>query len=186
MPQRTKAAQPMLAKNTAGKGTGMPAGKRRIILAGLLVGLALAVALCAAARPWQKRQLPPEPMETRATVALQNSVQQAKATADEPVDEGSYRVNMNNDWVFQGGSSNAYVRNHPNNTRTVYFDVFLADTKELVYSSPYLPVGGSVQGFALDAALDPGVFKGIVTYHLVDDDHREVSTLSVTVALRVQ
>jgi hypothetical protein len=123
--------------------------------------------------------------DDRATVVTQGNADEVKAAMDEPVEDGYYNVVMNTEWTFDGETSDAYVENSQSNTRTVYFDVFRSDTKELVYSSPYIPVGEKIQGFVLDADLAPGSYDGLVTYHLVDDNHEEVSNLSVSVTFQV-
>jgi len=121
----------------------------------------------------------------RPTVVSEENVDEIIATMDEPVADGSYEVSMNTKWTFDGDKSNAFVENSVNNTRTVYFDVTLADTGELVYSSPYIPVGEKVEGFALDTKLESGSYDAVVTYHLVDDNHEEVSNLGITVTFQV-
>ena len=123
--------------------------------------------------------------DERPTVVTEKNVKEVVDAMNEPVEDGSYEVSMNTKWTFDKNSSNAYVENSINNTRTVYFDVTLADTEELVYSSPYIPVGEKVEGFALDTKLEPGAYKALVTYHLVDDDKEEVSNLAVTVTFQV-
>ena len=121
----------------------------------------------------------------RPTVATEDNINEVVKAMDEPVPDGSYEITMNTKWKFNGNDSDAYVANSTNNTRTVYFDVTLADTGDLVYSSPFIPVGKQIQGFTLDEKLDPGMYDGIVTYHLVDDDEEEVSHLSVTVTFQI-
>ncbi len=123
--------------------------------------------------------------DNRPTVVTEQNVEEVIEAMDKPVTDGYYEVSMNTKWTFDGGSSNAFVENATSNTRTVYFDVTLADTGELVYSSPYIPVGSKIENFALDAKLNPGAYNGIVTYHLVDDNHEEVSNLAVTVSFQV-
>ena len=78
------------------------------------------------------------------------------------------------------------VANKTTNTRTVYFDLLTEDTEELVYSSPYIPVGESMQGFTLDKQMETGQYDMIVRYHLVDEDNVEVSNLSVGVTIYVE
>lgn len=124
-------------------------------------------------------------IDTRPTVVTEDNVDEVIAAMNEPVVDGSYEVTMNTEWTFDGNSSDAYVENSANNSRTVYFDVTLADTGELVYSSPYVPVGEKVKGFALDTKLESGTYNAVVTYHLVDDNKEEVSNLSVTVTFHV-
>lgn len=124
--------------------------------------------------------------DERPTVVSQGNAEEIKEAMDEPVEDGYYEVSMNTNWTFNGDTSDAFVENSKNNTRTVYFDVFRSDTNELVYSSPYIPVGEKIQNFVLDADLEPGDYKGTVTYHLVDDNQEEVSNLSVAVTFQVK
>ena len=86
-----------------------------------------------------------EPKKSRPTLVTEDNVDELIASIDEPVEDGSYEVVMNTRWTFSSNSSDAYIENSVNNTRTVYFDLFIADTKDLVYSSPYIPVGEKIQ-----------------------------------------
>lgn len=124
--------------------------------------------------------------EPRPTLITKDNIDETLGLLEEPVEDGFYEVSMNTNWTFQGSSSNAFVENVRNNTRTVYFDVKLADTGELVYSSPYIPVGTRIQGFTLDSQLNPGDYSGLVTYYLVDDNKDEVSNLTVRINLEVK
>jgi flagellar basal body-associated protein FliL len=125
----------------------------------------------------------------RGVVAVPENVEELREEANQPVEDGYYETRMNVDWVFPGSgepSTNAYIENSTNNKRTVYFDLTLADTKELIYSSPFIPVGAKLEKFALNAQVPAGEYQGIVTYHLVDDDYQELTTVSVAVTLRIQ
>jgi hypothetical protein len=127
--------------------------------------------------------------EGRGTVVNEDNVEEVLEKMKEPVQDGYYRMRMNNDWTFPAGdkpSTNAYVENADTNTRTVYIDVFRDDTEELVYSSPFIPVGAKIEKFALDAKLPKGEYAATATYHLVDDNHNEITTASVAVTLRVE
>jgi hypothetical protein len=124
----------------------------------------------------------------RGIVAMPENVDELREKAQQPIEDGYYETRMNVDWVFPSSSKpseNAYVENSENNRRTVYFDLVLADTGELVYSSPFIPIGAKLENFALDAKVPAGDHKGVVTYHLVDDDYQELTTVSVTVTLRI-
>ena len=102
--------------------------------------------------------------------------------------DAQYTVSMTTNWFFETWdtpSTNASVRNVERNSRTVYFDVILVDTGEVVYRSPYIPLGGELTNFALDRNLRAGSYDAIVTYFLVDDDYEIVTDVSVTVTLTV-
>ncbi len=160
-----------------------PAVKKRLIIIGAsVVFLAMAAVIIFLLTQTDAKQ----PKDERPTVVSQGNAAEVKETMDEPVEDGYYQIMMNTEWTFDGKTSNAYVENSKNNSRTVYIDVFRSDTNELVYSSPYIPVGEKLQGFMLDADLASGSYDGLVTYHLVDDNNEEVSSLSVTVTFEVK
>ena len=124
----------------------------------------------------------------RGTVVMPENVDEIRDRLESPVQDGAYRTRMNVDWVFPspgGPSTNAYVENAANNTRTVYFDLILADTGELIYSSPFIPVGAKLENFSLDAQIPAGKHSAVVIYHLVDEYHHELTTVSVNVTLHI-
>jgi hypothetical protein len=124
----------------------------------------------------------------RGTVAMPDNIDQLVEDHNRPVEDGYYITVMNVRWDFENGNSpskNAYVENATDNTRTVFFEVFLKDDGRLVYSSPYIPVGASLRNFALDTVLPTGEHPATVTYFLVDDDGNVLSDVSVTVTLRI-
>lgn len=131
----------------------------------------------------------PSPTGGRGTVVTEDNAAEIKeqiANAT-PVPDGSYVTSMSIDWHFDGTTSkDAYVANAVENTRTVYFDLFLFDTNELLYSSPYIPVGAELKGVTLDKELEPGTYETILVYHLVDDGEKEVSTLSIALDIYVE
>lgn len=99
---------------------------------------------------------------------------------------GYYEVTMNSTWNFASGdapSDNAYVKNAETNTNSVYFDVERADTGEIVYESPIIPVGSHIENITLGSDLEDGTYECIMTYHLLDEENRDVSTLKITVTL---
>lgn len=130
----------------------------------------------------------PEVSGGRGIVVTPDNVEEIREQLNQPIDDAYYTTTMNVEWIFPNSnepSTNAYVENDVMNTRTVYFDLTLADTGQLVYSSPFIPVGAKIQNFKLDAQLSVGEYKGIVTYHLVDDEFLEITTVSVSVILKV-
>lgn len=118
----------------------------------------------------------------RPTLVTKDNVEQVIDSMNKPVKDGEYEVKMNTKWIFKGNSSNAFVENSKNNNRTIYFDVVLSGSNEIVYTSPYIPVGENIKNFKLDSKLEAGAYDAYVTYHLVDDKHKEVSNLSVAIS----
>lgn len=99
---------------------------------------------------------------------------------EDKVAEGMFECKMTTKWTFKNGTSespNAYVANVESNRYTFYFDVYLADTDELVYSSPLVPVGSELKGVTLDKDLDAGEYSMEVRYTLVDENYEEVSNV---------
>lgn len=130
-----------------------------------------------------------KPKDGRATFVSKENLDEVKEQLAQPVEDADYTTSMTIDWNFYDGksvSTNAYVENAIENQRTVYFDVNLTSTGELVYSSPYLPVGEKMEGIALDKQLSKGDYPAILTYHLVDDNHEEITTVSVAITLHIQ
>lgn len=145
--------------------------------------------------------------EPASALAVRNSVEREVVTGaravlitEENIDEvreeqaaiaerfGHYRVQMTNDWVFETAyslSHNVNVRNDESNPGTVFFDLILPETGELLYSSPYIPLGASLDSITLDVALSPGEYEAVVVYHLVDEYYVVQTTLSVGVTLRI-
>jgi hypothetical protein len=109
---------------------------------------------------------------------------------EEYVPQGYYTVTQNYEWHFPKGneaSTDAHVENLPENTNDVYFDLFLADDQENpIYQSPVIPLGAVLEGFKLDKALDAGTYDCILVYHLVDENQKTISTVSMTVKVIIE
>ncbi len=101
---------------------------------------------------------------------------------------GYYEVTMNNVWNFEDGNStsdNAYVENSTSNTNSVYFDVIRSDTDEVIYESPIMPVGTYNDKIKLKEFLEAGTYSCVCTYHLLDEENRPLSSVSVGVTVEV-
>ncbi|MCL2661932.1 MAG: hypothetical protein FWE83_01195 [Oscillospiraceae bacterium] len=127
-------------------------------------------------------------MGGRGMILTPDNIEEVRRIMNEPNPDAQYTVSMTTNWVFETSrtpSSNAVVNNREHNSRTVYFDVILVDTGELVYSSPYIPLGGTLENFALDVNLRAGVYDAIIRFHLVDDDNEVVAEVVDTVTLTI-
>lgn len=155
-----------------------------ILLILLLIGAAVITVLLLRDRP--KESDSRGTVEARGTIVTKDNVDKMIMNED-VVQDGYYDVSMSIDWHFKDGvSSDAMIANKTTNTRTVYFDLLTEDTEELVYSSPYIPVGESMQGFTLDKQMEAGAHDMIVRYHLVDENNVEVSNVSVGVTIYIE
>lgn len=125
------------------------------------------------------------------TVVTPDNVEQviSQLSESEYTPVGSYQVNMNTEWSFPNGksaSTNAYVGNSTNNRNTVFFTIVLKDdTTNEIYKSPLLPIGSHLENIKLDKELGAGTYDAIVTYHLVDDSEKEISTVSVSITITI-
>lgn len=131
----------------------------------------------------------PEPeIQGRATIVTEDNVQDIIQSGNERNTDASYTVTMTNEWTFENGEATAqdfYVKNTENNSRTVYFDLQLRETGEVIYSSPYIPVGEAMDTFTLDEKLKAGDYNVIMVYHLVDDAKKELTTVAVAVVIHI-
>lgn len=150
-----------------------------IIAAGVIIFLLL--------NPKTEQAEEKEIMGARATVITQDNIQEEMSKIQEPSNgDEQYTTSMSINWHFDGlTSADAYVANDPVNSRTVYFDLFLADTGDMIYSSPFIPLGEELRGVTLDKELESGTYETILVYHLVDDNEQEITTLSVALKIYV-
>lgn len=127
------------------------------------------------------------PQKKNTVITIDNK-EEILSDLSNKVMEGLFEVKMNVDWSFKDSSTpseNAYVANVTTNTNTVYFDVVLDGTGETVYRSPNIPVGSELKNITLEAELAAGTYNTTLTYHLIDDDNNEVSTMAMGVILRI-
>lgn len=98
-----------------------------------------------------------------------------------------FTANMNSTWNFPDGqtSADAYVGNYIGNETPLYFDVSLTDTGETVFESPVIPLGSQLNGITLNRILDDGVYSGDLVYHLIDENQRTLTTVTMSVTLIV-
>jgi hypothetical protein len=128
-------------------------------------------------------------MGGRGMIATPENIDEIRRLLEEePSPDAQYTVHMTTNWEFETArtpSRNALVRNLEENSRTVYFDVTLNDTGALVYSSPYIPLGGMLEKFALDVNLSAGVHAATIRFFLVDDDNEVIADVADSVTLTI-
>lgn len=127
----------------------------------------------------------------RSVVVNEDNVEEviAQQMEEEITPVGSYEVMMNFTWNFASGgeaSDNAYVENVERNQNSVYFDVTLSDTGETIYESPIIPVGSHLENIILDSDLSAGTYDCLIEYHLLDEEDKSVSTLTLTLTIVVE
>lgn len=153
--------------------------KRLIIIAFIVLLVALVVCILLLLRK-------PEDKERRF-VDRENADEIMEEMADK-VAEGMFECKMTTAWAFEDGNSesaNAYVANVESNRYTICFDVYEKKTNELLYSSPFIPVGSEISNIKLDKKLAAGEYEAVVMYTLVDDDENEVSSAGFNITISV-
>jgi hypothetical protein len=122
----------------------------------------------------------------RGYLLTPDNIEEMRRMVEEHNPDAQFTVSMTTTWRFETAltpSRTAEVDNLATNSRTVYFDVILRDTNQLVYSSPYMPLGSTLDNFALDVNLAAGVYDAIARFSLVDDDYEFITDVSVAVRL---
>lgn len=120
---------------------------------------------------------------------VQEIIAEAKKKEEDRVPVGSYEVNMNYDWTFDNAnatSSNAYVGNSVNNNHTVYFTITLENSEDIIYKSPYIPIGSYMKNITLNSNLEVGTHNAVVKYHLVDEAYKDMYSVSVAVTITIK
>ena len=124
----------------------------------------------------------------RGTLITMENLDDVRAELARPLEDTSYTAIMNVEWTFPRWdmpSANAYVENSTMNTRTVFFELVHDGTGEIIYSSPYIPLGGRLEYFALDTEVPAGQHTATLIYFLVDDDMDVITDVSVRVWLNI-
>lgn len=125
----------------------------------------------------------------QGTVLTPENRDEVMALFNEVAEEDrSYVVSMSRDWIFETAltpSPNARVNNLERNSRTVFFDVLLRETGDLIFTSPFMPLGSTLEGFALDRDVDAGVHEALVVFYLVDDDYEIITDVTVGITITI-
>lgn len=125
----------------------------------------------------------------REYLVTEDNVEEVKDELQQNPTDASYNVTMNVDWTCSAETyelKDAYIANSVANNRTVYFNIILPETEEVLYSSPFISVGQELRGFTLEHGLPVGEHVVWVEYHLVDEEEKELSTVTVTATITVK
>ena len=131
----------------------------------------------------------------RGTVLTTDNFEELLEEFQQPIEDPTYLVSMSLEWEFDRWDRPArglYVENHADNKRTVFVDVYLDDENgitmfdELIFSSPYIPVGVEMRDFALQKQVSAGNYTATVVYYLVDDEFNVLTDVSVGIRLRIR
>jgi hypothetical protein len=173
--------------HNSGKG-----GMRSLIIAVLvLLAVLIGVIIFLVVRlNTQNKAVVEEPKEKKGVILPENVDEVMSEWLEEPevYVPKNFTVVQNSDWTFPDGNSestDAYVENDIENDTAFYFDVVLDSTGELVYSSPILELGAKIEKFKLDKPVEAGDYDCTITYHLVDENQKELTTVTVGTTIKV-
>jgi hypothetical protein len=109
-----------------------------------------------------------------------------------PAQDTHFTTQMTTRWTFDTWDTptkNGIIGNSENNSRIIYMEVYLLEEEdefgEMIYSSPYIPVGAVLNNFALDTYVPAGEHETVVVYYLVDDDFNIITDTRVAVWITV-
>ena len=125
----------------------------------------------------------------RGFILTPDNIEEARRLMEGPASpDAQYTVSLTTNWEFETWntpSRTASVDNLASNSRTVFFEVTLRETDVLVYTSPFILLGETLEDFALDTQVSAGEHPAIVTFILVDDNYEFVADVSVSVTLTI-
>ena len=90
---------------------------------------------------------------------------------NEKAKDGRIVIKMTQNWIFEDDctKSNAYIANSERNTTDLRFEISLADTGEVIMTSPDVPVGSCIENFGLNKALTAGEYDVVVAHQQIKD-----------------
>ena len=120
----------------------------------------------------------------------ESNLEEIEKELSERVARGMFETHMNMTWTFPNGSSastNAVMGNSVNNNYPFWFEVKLAGTDEVVYTSSLLPVGTQLAELKLDKPLEKGEYDAIIYIHMIDENNEPIESnmgFSITLVVR--
>jgi len=158
----------------------------------VIVGLVAVIAVMGSLllnRPEPVAPQEEEPPQQRSMLVTEDNLDEVISELETPPANVPqyFTANMNSTWNFPDGrtSVDAYVGNYMDNETPLYFDVSLTDTGETVFESPVIPLGGQLNGITLNRTLDDGTYSADLVYHLIDENQRTLTTVTMAVTLVV-
>ena len=112
-------------------------------------------------------------------VVNENNLKEIEEEINKKVAQGRFVTHMTMTWTFPNGrsaSTNAVMGNSVNNNYPFWFEVQLADTKEVIYTSSLLPVGSQLAELKLDKPLEKGEYSAVVYIHMIDENNEPVES----------
>jgi len=128
------------------------------------------------------------PTGGRGIVVTEDNVDEIRDMLAQPIEDGYYEVHISKDWTFPRSGNrkgDAYFKNLETNTRTVFFDLYLEDRNQVIFVSPYIPLGRDFRNFALDVDLPVGTYETLLTIFLVDDNNTIITEVRMRIPITI-
>lgn len=142
-----------------------------IVMALVIIALIVAVVMMYLKKQEQAIQPVADSGIGGSNIVVTDDTHNLQQTINDKVAEGMISVKMTPKWNFYEGctKSDAYLGNSERNSYPLTFTVKLADTDEVLLSSPEVPVGSCIENFPLDRALEPGEYNVNIEHHQMKD-----------------
>lgn len=160
--------------------------KKKVSAGHVLVGL-LVICTVAVAGYCVTKSVMEQPVDGRTifeTDAISYGSSANSSTSGQTI---PFQASMTTEWNFTDGKSaseNAFVANKEENKIPISFDVTLT-SGETVYTSSVIPSGGRVDNIVLSQELAAGSYDAIVTYHLLDENNKEVAKAQIEILINI-
>ncbi|MBR1930101.1 MAG: hypothetical protein IJ833_01310 [Lachnospiraceae bacterium] len=121
--------------------------------------------------------------DTSVILADEDTLQ---ALVDEmKAEEGQMTLEMRTEAISTDGKTfYCYIANAVENSYDMFFILYEDETREELYRSGLIPLGGRIESFTINKELQPGTHIGTITYVQVEDNH-EVEHARVNVGLQL-
>lgn len=150
--------------------------KRALLIVGILLLLALTVAICyfIFTKKTEKTDLL---YEDNATTGIMPGIDidQRRAELQEILDRSMIAFSINTSPVFLDGTSagNLLIENPENNAKLLRVSILIDDTEEEVYSTKFIRPGTYIEYDQLDKVLEKGSYNATVYFSAYDEETGE-------------
>lgn len=108
------------------------------------------------------------------------------AELNRKVEESMITMTINPEPAFREGSGNLLIYNDESNHGPVVVEIQRNDTKELIYTSPVIPLGKRVNNASLDVELPVGDYPCTAYFHYVDAAGEILGTGGVSITVHIE
>lgn len=143
----------------------------------VIVCLCLLAVVAGGAAFWLTREdTDPLALDDNATMGVLPGIDitERQAQLQEQLDESMIAFSINTSPVFATGGSegNLMLENPEHNAKLLVAEIYLDDTRELIYQSKAIPAGAYIENAMLDKVLEPGEYQATAYFKAYREDDR--------------